>query len=229
MTTPQDPQNPYGAPPPPPPPPPGYPQQPYGYPAYGQQPQQQDAPKGMAITALILAFLGCTGILAVVSIVMSIVVLVRGKDGRNHGKGLAIGAICVSVVSLAIGGVAVALGVYLGSLTDVADLEAGDCITASGLADDGADTVTSIKTVSCSTSHDGEVLATAKLTAEQADQIMSSTSSVCPDAIVAAGKAPLITDELTFVPLTAPDPGAGDKVACVAYNSDGSSLSKKLG
>jgi hypothetical protein len=272
--TPQDPQNPYGAPPEQPTPaspanpygtppapeqpatpatppsaygqpsPPAYgqPAQPaYGQPGYGAPgaPMQaypqyaapnNDAPKGMAITALILAFLGCTGLFFLVSIVLAIVVLVRGKDGRNHGKGLAIGAIIVSILSLLVGIGILALGVYASSLTDVEDLKTGQCITADGLSDETAKEVSNIKTVGCSEKHDGEILATATLTQAQADSFTDDASaSVCGDAIIAAGKQALIVEPVTFTALTVADPGAGDKVACVAYNSDGSDLTAKLG
>ena len=62
----------------------------------------------MAITALILSILGCTCIGALVAIPLAIVVLVRGRDGRNHGKGLAIAALIISVLSL----IGVAIGGY---------------------------------------------------------------------------------------------------------------------
>ena len=57
----------------------------------------------------------------------------------------------------------------MNGLTDVNDLDPGDCITADGLTDADAESVTDIKTVSCSKDHDGEVLATLELTADQAD------------------------------------------------------------
>ena len=82
--------------------------------------------KGMAITALILSILGCTCIGALVAIPLAIVVLVRSKDGRNHGKGLAIAAMIISVISL----ISVAIGGYFlydyaKDLKDVDDLKAG--------------------------------------------------------------------------------------------------------
>jgi hypothetical protein len=184
----------------------------------------------MAITALILAFLGCTGILFLVSLVLAIVVLVRGKDGRNHGKGLAIAAIIVSVLSLLLGIAIAALGIYGASLTSVDDLKTGQCITAKGLSDAESKEVSDIKTVGCSETHDGEILATTTLTADQADSFTDEASvSVCDEAITAAGKGDLIVDPVTVTALSVADPESGDKVACVAYNSDGSDLTAKLG
>jgi hypothetical protein len=226
-------------------PPPSYGQPSYGQPAYPQQPgvpgqpafPQYGAPgggepgKGMAIAALIISFFGCTCIGALVAIPMAIVVLVRGKDGRNHGKGLAITALIISVLSLVAGiAIAVALGSYVSQFKSVNDLKAGQCITAKGLTDEDAESVTEIKSVSCSTKHDGEVLAAVKLTADQAKSYTSSdTEAICGPAIEAAGKTALLTEDITVTALTEADPGKGDTVACVAYHVDGSKLTSKLG
>jgi hypothetical protein len=236
---PPPPQNPYGGPSGPPPPPPyqqpqqqpygqpAYPaQQPYGVPAYGQPPrppQQEQAPKGMAITALVLSFLGCTTLFAIVAVVLSVIVLRRGRDGRNHGKGLAIAAIVVSIVSMLIGWALGALAIFIGGLTDVEDLSTGDCITATGLSDSSAEAVTGIRTVSCDDAHDGEVATTATLTAEQAESFTTDPSvSVCSDVQTE------LQEGQSFTGLTAPEPEAGDRVACIVYNSDGSQLTGPL-
>lgn len=224
---------PYGDPAAPPPPNPAAPyQQPaYGVPQYpvGQQPEAAPG-KGMAIAALVIAFFGCTVIGAIIAIPLAIVVLVRSRGGQNHGKGLAIAAIVVSLVSLA---VTVVLGVagvsYLNSLTAVDDLRTGDCITATGLTDEDAESVSEIKTLSCSEAHDGEVLATVDLAADQVDTYKADPTQICEPAIVAAGKDTLITGTVVYTALSVPDPEAGDQVACVAYNADGSDLTSKLG
>lgn len=222
-----------------PPAPYGAPQQPgqpgqfsYGQPpAYGAPGSTNDAPKGMAITALVLSFLGCTGILAIVSIIMSVVVLRRGKDGRNHGKGLAIAAIIISVISLVVGAlIAVGVVAAVNSIVEVDDLETGQCVTADGLSDTTAKMVTDIQVVDCSDSHDGEVLTTTTLSAEQAQNFTTDPSiSACADAITAAGKSDLISDSVNFTALAEEQPEAGDRVACIAFNTDGSSMTGKLG
>ena len=228
------------------PPPPAY-GQPAAQPAYGQPPAQpaygqpaypQYAPqgsgepgKGMAVAALIISFFGCTCLGALVAIPMAIVVLVRGKDGRNHGKGLAITALIISVLSLVAGiAIAVALGSYVSQFKSVNDLNAGQCITAKGLTDEDAESVTEIKSVSCSTKHDAEVLATVELTADQAKGYSDSDpEEVCGPAIEAAGKTAVLAEDISVTALTEPDPGKGDTVACVAYHVDGSKLTSKLG
>src|SRR4051794_37359603 len=187
---------------------------PYGQPTYGQQPYPQTGPmpgqdtgaaeasKGTAIAALIVAFFGCTCIGAIVSIILSIVVLRRGKDGRNHGKGLAITAIIISVISLVIG-LLIAAGVgYLSTLTGVDDLKTGQCLTADGLTDQSSDGVSNINIVSCSKAHDAEVLAPGRLTK---DEVGNFNAPVCVAPIQAAGKADLIVPPLTYNGLSGSD------------------------
>ena len=162
---------------------------------------------------------------------LAIVVLVKSRGGQNHGKGLAIAALIISVIYLiawVVGGGA--LYNYAKDFKDVNDLKAGDCITAKGLTDTGSENVTEIRSVSCSDKHDGEVLATVKLTKDQADNYSTTPfAEFCDPAIAAAGKTDLIVDPVTYTALTVADPEAGDKAACIAYNSDGSKLTSKLG
>jgi preprotein translocase subunit Sss1 len=211
----------------------GYPQQPsqQPFPAYAGQPGGDEPSKALAITALVLSFFGCVVIGALIAIPMAIIVLLRGRDGRNHGKGLAIAAIILSVLTLAVPVVAVVAGVsYVNGLTDVNDLEEGDCLDADGLTDSASDTVTDIEKVSCSEDHDGEVLATDEVTAEQADDAASiDTTAVCAPAIEAAGKSAVVTDGIQVTALTVAEPEEGDTIACIAYNADGSELTSRLG
>jgi hypothetical protein len=216
---------------------PAYQQPAYQQPAYAQPgyPQYDAAPaepgKGMAIAALVLAILGCTCITLLVAVPLAIIVLLRGRDGRNHGKGLAIAALVISalyVIGGVIGGAAVYN--YAKDLKGPNDLKAGDCITAHGLNDTKADTIDTIKTVSCSDDHDGEVLATTTVTAELAkDFSQMDPDTTCRQAIDAAGKTPLLTEDLAVTALTVTDPQEGDMIACVAYNADGSKLTGRLG
>jgi hypothetical protein len=189
----------------------------------------------MAIGALVLAILGCIGITWIVSVVLAIIVLVKGKDGRNHGKGLAIAALIIDALYFLGLIVFVVLAVVVGlNSTTVDDLKTGDCISAKGLASSG-DTIDSLDTVSCTSSHDGEVLATKTLTQDDADGYDSSAAnSLCFDAITAAGSSETLS---TFVAsggnviglTTSLDPSAGDKLACVGFNEDGSKLTKPIG
>jgi hypothetical protein len=221
-----------GAPQPPPYGQPGYAQPGYAQPAYAQVPYGAPAPaapgRGMAITSLILSCLCC---LSVVGIPLAIVVLVRSRNGENHGKGLAIASLIIGVISLlATVGIVVSSVLYFSAYKSVNELEAGDCISANGLTDQNADSVDSIHTVSCSDKHDGEVLAITEVTAELADDFGSmDPQTTCTPAIEAAGKTSVVTEGITVTALTVSDPAVGDNIACVAYRTDGTSLTGKLG
>ena len=92
------------------------------------------------------------------------------------------------------------------------------------------DSVDSIHTVSCSDKHDGEVLAITEVTAELADDFGSmDPQTTCTPAIEAAGKTSVVTEGITVTALTVSDPAVGDNIACVAYRTDGTSLTGKLG
>jgi heme/copper-type cytochrome/quinol oxidase subunit 2 len=210
---------------------PGVPGQPaYGQPSYPQYAAPAtDAPgKGLAITALILSFICC---LDVIGMILAIVVLVQSRDGRDRGKGLAILALVIGAITLIITVVLVVLGVnYAKDVKSVNDLKAGDCITAKGLTDENSDSIDTIRTVSCSDKHDGEVLATTDVTADLAkDFSQLDPQATCGPAIEAAGKTALIGEDVNVTALTVADPKKGDNIACVAYHADGSKLTSKLG
>jgi hypothetical protein len=243
-STPSDPAPPppYGAQPtesagPPAAPPYGQPAAPgqpaYAAPGYTPMPGPAEPSKGMAITALVLSILGCTCIGALVAIPLAIVVLVRGKDGRNHGKGLAIAALIISVLSL----IGVAIGGYFvydyaKDFKDVDSLTAGDCFTAKGLTDESQTGVTQIRSVGCSTKHDGQVLSTGSLTADQAASYgETSPVDICTPSVTEAGNVDLLSDpDLVLIALTQDSsPASGDKLVCVIANADGSKLTSKLG
>ncbi|WP_028661040.1 DUF4352 domain-containing protein [Nocardioides insulae] len=112
----------------------------YGQPGYGQPPAygqwqpQQNASKGsgLAITALVLAILALlmcwipivnlfAALLAVVALVLGVIGFVRARKGNAGGKGMAAGAMIISVIALV--GVIV-VNVLFGALLD----SAGDAI-----------------------------------------------------------------------------------------------------
>lgn len=220
--------SPYGAPQPPqygaPPQQPVYgaPQQPYG--GYPTGPGNDQPSKAMAIAALVLSFLGCTFVAAIVAIVLAIVVLVRGKDGRNHGKGLAIAGLVISVVTMLVGVLVIVGIVAFSESQSIDNLEVGQCINADGLTDAESDTVGVIEKVSCSEEHDGEVVGTSELTDQQAADFDESGGIDC---------SPIVGDPMpdyAVYGLTQDtSPVAGDAVACVAVNPDGSKLTGKIG
>ena len=84
----------------------------------------------------------------------------------------------------------------------------------------------------CSASHDGEVLATATLTADEADSYgETSPVDICTPSVTEAGSVDLLADpELVLIALTQDaSPASGDKLVCVIANADGSKLTSKLG
>jgi hypothetical protein len=120
----------------------------------------------MAIWALVLGWIPCL-IGMIVSVVLAIMVLSRSRDGRNHGKGMAIGGlvgvgvwIVVLIAALAIHGFSSAQRDASGHLTRGGDvtingLRVGDCGTKelSGIT-------RTVHVVPCSQAHVFEVLAT---------------------------------------------------------------------
>ncbi|MDQ4051803.1 MAG: hypothetical protein M3237_03755 [Actinomycetota bacterium] len=215
--------NPYGAPQPPPngqpapygqAPPPGA-----AYPSYGQPEQPQG--KALAITALVLAFIPC---LNLVAIVLSLVVLI----GKKAGKGLAIAALVISVAWAA---TLLILVVVAGSLfgTPIDDLKTGQCFTAEGM-DDPDEGVSQIEVVSCSESHDGEVLGVKTLSADEAEAYVDQTAEETCGPILAEEGVTSVPEDVTVTSLTqVEDPDEGDHVACVASHVDGERLTEKIG
>jgi hypothetical protein len=226
------------------PPPYGQPQQPqygqpaYDQPAYGQPamaaggypggvPVEPEPSKAMAITALVLSLLCCFPI----GLILAIVVLVRSRDGRNHGRGLAIGAIVASLVSVA----ALSAAVYgltqvdWDELLPVEQLKTGECLNASNLTDDSEDFVEDIEEVTCDGPHDAEVLVTKDLTQDDARDYDPASSTLCTDLITEGGLAEKIGPEIGYFGLTTDSaPNAGDKLVCIAYMLDGTKLDAPL-
>jgi hypothetical protein len=210
------------------------PGQPVYAPAYpSPMPGPAEPGKGMAIAALVLSILGCTCIAILVAIPLAIVALVRGRSGRAGGKGMAIAALVISgvyIIGWAVGGYF--LVDWAKDFKDVDDLKAGQCITAKGLTDESDSGVTQIRSVGCSEKHDGEVLATSTLTADQASAYGETDPiAVCTPSVTEAGSADLLSNpELGMIALTQDEkPSSGDKLICVVANADGSKLTSKLG
>lgn len=251
---PEQPQDPYGAPPPPPtyppsygspyggastPPPPQYGSpsyppptgQPYGAPS-GYPPaafpggEQGPPSKGMAIGALVSSFLCCLP----VGLVLGIIVLRRGRDGRDHGKGLAIAAIVVNVLVMLASLVLVVVAVVAGSqIRAVDDLQPGDCISGDGLRGDAA-SFSSLTEEDCAEPHDAEVMGTFVLTSQDLeDHPDSDYGDLCDEAVADdpdRAEATLRDDVSLLVIYDGEEPG--DTVACLALAADGGQLDEPL-
>ena len=136
----------------------------------------------------------------------------------------------LSLVGVAIGGYFVYD--YAKDFKDVESLNAGDCFTAEGLTDESETGVTQIRSVGCSDKHDGEVLSTGTLTADEAASYgETSPVAICTPSVTEAGSVDLLADpELVLIALTQDSsPASGDKLVCVIANADGSKLTSKLG
>ena len=130
--------------------------------------------------------------------------LIRGRDGRNHGKGLAIAALIISVLSL----VGVGIGGYYAYdyAKDFKDVGTSTPATASPprASPTSPRGVTQIRSVGCSDKHDGEVLSTGTLTADQAASYgETSPVAICTPSVTEAGSIDLLADpELVLIALT---------------------------
>lgn len=230
---PQNPQNPYqpGGQPPfgqnpyaPQPGPTPYGQAPYGQAPFGQAPAPQGG-KGLAIAALVLAFVPLC-LTQVAAFVMGIVVL----TSRRAGRGLAIAAIAVSLLMT---GLLLVLGLAgLGSLTGAAveDLDEGQCFTADGLTDPDSESVTAIEVVGCTEPHDGEVLAAVDLSAAEAEAYVASDVQAACGPYVPEELLLSLPETVNVTSLTqSQDPSEGDRLLCVAFPTDGSRLTERLG
>ena len=222
------PPNPYGAPQPPaygaPQPPaygapvPGQPPAGPPYPGYGQPGAEQPKGKGLAITAFILAFIPCVNI---VSVVLALIVLI----GKRAGKGLAIAALVITPLII----VAAAVLVVLLGTTPIDDLKTGECFTADGLTGDDSD-ISAIQVVDCTDSHDAQVLTVHTLDGSEADAYDISTGSAACDTAIPDDLLAALPEGVIYTALTqSAEPESGDHLVCVAYRTDGKSLSEKLG
>jgi hypothetical protein len=214
-------------------------QNPYGQPGqYGAFPGGGDAQPaktdGVSVAALVLSLLCCTSLIGAI---MGFVGLKRTKNGQRKGRGLAIAAVVIGLLgTLAFGG-AVALVVAGGAGLfgeSVEDLETGQCLNADGLDKDTSDPVSSIKIVDCDEDHDGEVLATSELSADEAESYefddQDNIDEHCISKIDDEVLATLLDPKYYIIALTSSEnPDAGDQVACVLTNGDGSKLTEKVG
>ena len=145
---------------------PGYP---YGAPRPPAYPEP--ASRTMAGWALGLAIVGCLCITALVAIGLAIAVLVKSRDGRDHGKGMAIAALVIAPIWIVTSIVVNVVGVIdelaadaerddAGRVTErttisVAKIRAGDCLNSAELAGAGDETVhtSEVEVVPCLEPH----------------------------------------------------------------------------
>lgn len=201
---------------------------PSGYPTHAFTGEQGPPSKGLAIGALVSSLVCCLPI----ATVLGIIVLRRSRDGRDHGKGLAIAAIVLNVLAMLASIVLVVVAVVVGSsVRQVADLEPGDCISADGLRGDTSAGFETITVEDCTEPHDAEVLGTAVLTEEalRADEVDDQYGGICTDAIAedpARAAAALRDDVSLLIIYDVEEPG--EEVACLGLAADGGQLDAPL-
>lgn len=148
-----------------------YPSYPVGPGSNTRPPEDPAVSKKMAGWALALCCIPCL-LSLIVGIVLAINVLTRGKDGRDHGKTMAIVALCVAGLWLMVGAAAVIVGLASqpdrdadGQLSKGGEIAAeqirvGDCLDLPSETE-----VESIQATPCSEPHEAEVYAAFELPA----------------------------------------------------------------
>jgi len=197
----------------------------YGAPGGGYQsePVKTD---GVSVASFVLSLLCCTGL---VGLILGFVGLSRTKGGKRKGRGFAIAGILLGLVSV-VATIALVVAAASGSLaglfgTPVNDLKDGQCITADGLgSDDGG--VSGIEVVDCDTDHDGQVIATKKLSSkEAADYDFGNQEDIVENCTPMLALDP----KYNLIALTQEEePSSGDLVVCVVSLKDGGKLDQKL-
>lgn len=241
----ENPENPYGNPPPPSPytppsnpygaPPPTNPYSgpqfnPSSFPTYGNGPQYGGAPgypgapgtpgktDGMAIGALVASVLGfCTCIGFIVGIVLGFISLSRTKVSGAGGRGMAIAGIVIGFAGIVLGiiGVVVLAVVGINRVVTPGNAEVGQCVD---VTHDG-NSVSMVKK-SCTDAHDGEIVATATVDAENREA--ASTTAYCATIIAADDEVALSSHpelKLHLVTENPDDMQIGDHIACYVEGS----------
>jgi len=149
---------------------------------------------------------------------------------RKSKKKWLVPVIAVVAILLVLGGVIAAL--TLGDSSSgaaVDDLDTGDCLRSSDIAD-ASDSIGDIETVDCGDDHDAEVFATFEVGSDESgsDFDLDAAGSRCVDELAGVGTTldDLEADGNEVRPLVGSDePAEGDQVVCFIRNSDGDPLS----
>ena len=212
-------------------------QNPYGGPPYGggTPPPAYGAPQpagtdGVSIASFVLSLLCCGPI----GLILGFVGLSRTKNGQRKGRGFAIAGIIIGILGI-IGGVVAGVVIALAAkdVVSINDLETGQCINADGLKASESGSVGLITKVDCTDSHDGEVIATKTLSADEASNYNFGDESQINDICISMldpGVAARLNDPKYFInALTeSKTPSSGDQVSCVITLANGDDLTEDL-
>lgn len=203
---------------------------PYGNDPYGQQPpnpygapaptggfQQPAKTDGVSVAALITSLLCC----APVSVILGFVGIRRTKGGQRKGRGMAITGLVIGLIGLLawIGlGVAAIAGVaWFDSVLLPEEAEAGQCID---VTEQDSDVILYEK--DCTEDHDGEVVAVAKVDADNKEAISSTMADYCREIIDPADLEKLNAVEGLEYNAVIEDPNnvdEGDHLVCYVESS----------
>lgn len=207
-----------GFPPPPPAQPGGYGAPPppgsfggYGAPApFGNElPPKTD---GVSIASLVTALLCCTGPVAVV---LGIVGIRRTKGGQRKGRGLAVAGLVIGVLAtIGLIGGGIAIAVFAKSAISLDEAQAGQCFNTN---DDNPDAIVLLEK-DCTEKHDGEIIATTEVTADNLDAAKDQSGSICASLVADDELQQLdaVRPRLDFKAITeTPDDiNVGDHIVC---------------
>jgi hypothetical protein len=138
--------------------------------------------------------------------------------------------ILVAVLLLIAGAAVTAILLTRSSSTAVANLDEGDCLVSSDLAD-GNGSVAEIEVADCDEAHDAEVFATFELDDEQADEYDDAAPAECASLLAEHDSSldDLAADDIEVRPLTQEDePAVGDDVACLVRHTEGDELDQPI-
>lgn len=229
-----------------------YPADTLGNDPYGQRPPDSgpQPSKKMAGWSLGLSLAFCVPLGVFVAIGLAITVLVRGRDGRDHGRGMAIAALVVSSFRVVIAGVLiVVVGVDMwlngwdeterdadgrvrtSGLVSIDRLQEGDCIQQF-VPDDPTPAETrseavEVTVVPCADAHDAEVFGVNPLDPDSyVDQasLDAAAERGCLPSFEAYVGVPYQASQYLFVyysPAVDGRSSSGDNVVCIAIAEDG--------
>ncbi|MEZ0578671.1 DUF4190 domain-containing protein [Nocardioides sp. MH1] len=194
---------------------------------------EQPKTDGVSVAALVTGILCCT--VGLIPIILGFIGLSRTKGGQRKGRGFAIAGIILGIVGL-IGTAAViviAVATDVQDIRSIDDLEKGQCINASGLKSDEKHEVGIIKEVDCTDKHDGQVIATKTLSADEADNYdfedESQVGEQCGSMIDPSLAATLLDPKYFLLALTqSKSPDEGDQVVCIVSLANGDDLTEDL-
>jgi len=213
---------------------------PYGNDPYGQQPPnpyggsggssfnapgaggfEQPKTDGVSIASLVLSLLCC----APVGLILGFVGISRTKGGKRKGRGLAITGVVLGLLGLLawIGmGIAAIAGVaWFDSLLLPDEAEAGQCIDVTEQDDEVL-----MYEKECSEKHDAEVVAVAKVTDENRQEISDAMTGYCLGLISeedVAKLTPYLEADLSNLKAVIEhpnDPKVGDHLVCYVEPDD---------